>query len=317
MTVVRVLITAPYAMPVIDWYQATLESEGFEVVVTKVDERLSEEELLPLVKDIDGVICGDDHFSERVIEAAPRLRVISKWGTGVDSIDRDAARLRGVQVRNTPNAFSEPVADTTFAYILAFARQVPWMDRQIKAGQWEKPQLISLGECVLGVVGVGNCGRAVVSRAAGFGLKVLGNDVVEPPAEFLEQTGIELVSLDGLLRDADFVTLHVDLNTSSLHLIGQEQLARMKRTAYLINTSRGPIVDEQALIAALGQGTIAGAALDVFEDEPLPLGSPLREMDNVLLGPHNANSSPRAAKRVHESTVRNLIEALRTKPGAR
>lgn len=306
----RVLITAPYAMPVLDRYRAELEPHDIEVVAATVHERLSEEELLPLVADVDGVICGDDQFSERVLSAAPRLRVLSKWGTGIDSIDREAAARRGVRVCNTPNAFSEPVADTVYAYMLSFARRVPSSDREMKAGQWRKAQLVSLGECVLGIVGIGDCGKAVVRRAGGFGLTVLGTDVVEPPADFVTTTGIEMVSLDELLRRADFVTLHTDLNPTSRHLIGREQLRLMKPTAYLINTSRGPIVDQEALVQALQATVIAGAALDVFEDEPLPTGSPLLSMDNVLLSPHTANSSPAAAERVHEHTIANLLHAL-------
>lgn len=306
----RVLITAPYAMPVLDRYRAELEPHGIEVVVAAVRERLSEEELLPLVADVDGVICGDDQFTDRVLSAGPRLRVLSKWGTGIDSIDREAAARHGVRVCNTPNAFSEPVADTVYAYMLSFARRVAPSDQEMKAGQWRKAQLVSLGECVLGVVGIGDCGKAVVRRASGFGLTVLGTDLVEPPADFVQTTGIEMVPLDELLGRADFVTLHTDLNPTSRHLIGREQLRLMKTTAYLINTSRGPVVDQEALVRALHEAVIAGAALDVFEDEPLPTASPLLGMDNVLLSPHTANSSPAAAERVHQQTIANLLHAL-------
>ena len=304
------LITAPYAMPVLDRYRAELEPHDIEVVAATVHERLSEEELLPLVADVDGVICGDDQFSERVLSAAPRLRVLSKWGTGIDSIDREAAARRGIRVCNTPNAFSEPVADTVYALMLSFARRVASSDREMKAGRWRKAQLVSLGECVLGVVGIGDCGKAVVRRAGGFGLTVLGTDPVEPPADFVQTTGIEMVPLDELLSRADFVTLHTDLNPTSRHLIGPEQLRLMKPTAYLSNTSRGPVVDQEALVQALQAAVIAGAALDVFEDEPLPAGNPLLSMDNVLLSPHTANSSPAAAEHVHEQTIANLLRAL-------
>ena len=307
----RVLVSAPYMLPVLSEYHSIFEENDVEVIAASVRERLSEAELLPLVGDVDGAICGDDRFTERVLRAAPRLRVISKWGTGIDSIDLQAAGRLGIRVCNTPGAFTDPVADTVMGYILAFARQLHWMDQDIRAGRWQKPLCVSLQERVLGVVGVGNIGVAVARRAVAFGMHVLGNDIVEIPASFLADTGLKVVSLDQLLAETDFVSLNCDLNPTSYHLIGQRELALMKPTAYLINTSRGPVVDEQALVRALQERQIAGAALDVFEEEPLPPDSPLRALDNCLLAPHNANSSPQAWRRVHENTIHNLLEGLR------
>lgn len=307
----KVLVSAPYFIPVVEKYQKRLSEEGVELIPAEVNERLSEEELLAVIGDIDGIICGDDRITKRVLDAAPRLKVISKWGTGIDSIDSEAAKRRGISVYRTPNAFSEPVADTVLGYILTFARKLPWMDRDIRQGNWEKPPLVSLHECVLGVVGVGDCGKAVVRRALAFGMHILGNDIVKMPESFLSETGIEMVSFDELLAKADFVSLNPDLNPTSYHLISKKQLDMMKPGAYLINASRGPVVDEAALIEALHNKHIAGAGLDVFEEEPLPQDSPLREFDNCLLAPHNANSSPEAWQRVHENTVRNLLKGLR------
>lgn len=306
----RILVSAPYAMPVIDEYRRCLEAAGCEVMVAPVRERLEEDELLPLVADVDGLICGDDRVTERVLDAAKRLKVISKWGTGIDSIDQQAAARRGVAVRNSPNAFSEPVADTVLGYILLFARKLDQMSRDIRGGNWLKPQLVALNECTLGVIGVGNCGKAVVRRATAFGMRVLGHDIVEMPADFVRQAGIEMVSRERLLREADFVTLNTTLNPTSHHLMNREAFRLMKRGAYLINASRGPVVEEAALVEALEQAWIAGAALDVFEVEPLPVDSPLRGRPNCYFAPHNANSSSRAAQRVHENTIRNLIDEL-------
>ena len=307
----RVLVSAPYFIPVIEDFRERLKSQGVELIAAKVTERLSEGELLDVIGDIDGIICGDDRITRRVLDAAPRLKVISKWGTGIDSIDSEAAAQRGIPVFRTPNAFSEPVADTVLGYMLTFARKLPWMDQEIRQQRWQKPHLVSLGECVMGVVGVGDCGKAVVRRAKAFGMRILGNDIIEMPQDFISESGIEMVALEPLLAAADFVTLNPDLNSTSFHLIGKPQLDLMKPSAYLINASRGPVVDEPALIEALQKNRIAGAALDVFEEEPLPFDSPLRKIDNCLLAPHNANSSPAAWKRVHENTVRNLLEGLR------
>ncbi|MGB9899073.1 phosphoglycerate dehydrogenase, partial [Thermanaerothrix sp.] len=259
----------------------------------------------------DGALCGDDRFSARVLEAcSPRLKVISKWGTGIDSIDRAAATRLGIQVCNTPNAFTLPVADTVMGYILAFARQLPWMDRALKSGGWEKLLARSLSECTLGVIGVGNIGKAVLRRARAFGMKLLGNDIVPIAPDFIAEFGVEMTTLRDLLERSDFVSLNCDLNPTSYHLINAETLGWMKPTAVLINTARGPVVDEPALIEALRSGRIAGAALDVFEVEPLPLDSPLRRMENVLLAAHNANASPAAWERVHWNTLRNLFAGL-------
>jgi D-3-phosphoglycerate dehydrogenase len=276
----------------------------------QVKERLSEAELLEVIGDIDGIICGDDRITKRVLDAAPRLKVISKWGTGIDSIDSKEAKRRGIPVYRTPNAFSEPVADTVLGYILAFARKLPLMDKEIRNGRWKKPPLVSLSECTLGVIGIGDCGKAVVRRAVAFGMHILGNDIVKMPKNFISETPIKMVALDELLASADFISLNPDLNPTSYHLIGKQQLEMMKPGAYLINASRGPVVDEPALIKPMQEGQIAGAALDVFEEEPLPAQSPLRTLGNCLLAPHNANSSPHAWQRVHENTVRNMLKGL-------
>jgi D-3-phosphoglycerate dehydrogenase len=299
-------------LPVIDRFREQLKSEDVDLIPAKVNERLSEAELLDVIADFDGIICGDDRITAKVLAAAPRLKVISKWGTGIDSIDAQAAAERGIHVCRTPNAFSEPVADSVLAYMLYFARQPHSMNQEIRGGKWEKPILTALNECVLGVVGVGDCGKAVVRRAIAFGMRVLGNDIAEIPADFIDQTGVEMVPLETLLREADFVSMNTDLNPTSFHLISDPQLGLMKSSAYLINASRGPVVDEPALARALQKDLIAGAALDVFADEPLPSDSPLRKLDNCLFAPHNANSSPGAWERVHESTIKNLLEGLRS-----
>jgi len=308
---VQVLISAPYLIPVFSRFEPEFAAARVRPVIAEVRERLSEPELGEFAGTIDGAVCGDDRFSAAVLEAcAPRLKVISKWGSGVDSIDREAAARLGVRVFNTPGAFTEAVADTVLGYALAFARQLPWLDRQMKSGRWAKLPGRALHECTLGVVGVGRIGRAVLRRARAFGMNLLGHDIVQVDRAFLDEVGAEMIPLEELLERADFVSLNCDLNPSSLGLIDGGAMARTKRGAVLINTARGPIVDEKALVQALRDGRLAGAALDVFEDEPLPLDSPLRQMDNVLLAPHNANSSPSAWERVHRATLANLFLGL-------
>ncbi len=316
----NILLSAPYMIPFADRFVPMLEAEGCNVIVPTVNERLEEHELLGLIGEIDGTICGDDRYTRRVLESAPRLKIISKWGTGIDSIDRVACDELGIRIGNTPNAFTIPVADSVFAYMLAFARQTPWMDQHMKAGRWEKIPGQTLSECTIGIVGVGNIGKEVARRAVAFGMTVLGTDIKPIDNHFLAATTMQVVSLDELLKRSDFVTLHTDLNPTSHHLMNAASLARMKSDAVLINTSRGPVVDEKALVAALKKGKIGGAGLDVFEVEPLPQDSPLKQMSNVLIAPHNSNSSPAAWERVHQNSIRNLLSGLqevsRTKKAA-
>jgi phosphoglycerate dehydrogenase-like enzyme len=194
--------------------------------------------------------------------------------------------------------------------MLAFSRRQPWMDSAIKRGEWEKIPGKSLSESTLGIIGVGNIGKAVTRRARAFGMRVFGTDILEIDHVFANETGIEMVDLDFLLSNADFISINCNLNPTSEHLINAETIAKMKETAVLINTARGPIVHEKALTDALQAQRLAGAALDVFEIEPLPEDSPLKKMDNVLLAPHNSNSSPEAWERVHWNTIKNLLDGL-------
>jgi D-3-phosphoglycerate dehydrogenase / 2-oxoglutarate reductase len=306
-----VLFTAPYMIPFLDRFRPVLEAYGMELIVPDVEERLEEDDILTYAGQFDGAICGDDRYSAAVLEAcAPRLKVISKWGTGIDSIDQESCTQLGIKIGRTPNAFSLPVADTVLGYMLAFVRRQPWMDRAMRTGQWEKIPGRALHECTLGVVGVGNIGKAVIRRAAAFGMELLGTDIREIEPDFVREQRLEMTTQDELLQRADFVSLNCDLNPTSQHLINSGTLQQMNPGGVLINTARGPIVDEPALVEALQTGAIAGAALDVFEEEPLPKSSPLISMDNVMIAPHNANSSPMAWERVHWNTMRNLLAGL-------
>lgn len=300
----KILVTAPYLQPIIENYRTILDSHQIETIVPPLKEKLSESELLQYVGDIDGIIAGNDEITEKVLSSAPKLKVVSKWGTGIDAIDKEAAARLGIAVRNTPNAFTEPVADTVMSLILCFARGTLGLNEKMRQGIWEKKICPALNECTLGIIGMGNIGQAVAKRAEAFGMRVLGNDIKEKPFDFM-------VPLEQLLKESDFVSLNCDLNPTSRHLINRNSLLLMKPTAYLINTSRGPVVDEKALIEALENKTIAGAGLDVFEDEPLAGDSPLKRMPNVILSPHNANAGKAAWQKVHENTIKNIIEELR------
>lgn len=298
-------------IPFIDRFRPILEGYGIELIVPEVHERLEEEEILKYAGQFDGAICGDDRYTPRVLEAcAPRLKIISKWGTGIDSIHTEACARLGIKIGRTPNAFTMPVSDTVMGYILAFSRRQPWMDKAIKAGEWEKIPGKALHEQTLGIIGMGAIGKTVARRARAFGMKLLGNDIVDIDHVFIAETGIQMTSLEYLISNADFISVNCDLNPTSYHLINANSLQHAKPTAIIINTARGPIVHEADLISALQNNKIGGAALDVFEVEPLPLNSPLIMMDNVMLAPHNSNSSPAAWERVHWNTIKNLLDGL-------
>jgi len=306
-----ILFSAPYMLLSIDRFRPVLEHYGLELITPEVHERLEEADLLKYAGQFDGAISGDDRYSAHVLEAcSPRLKVISKWGTGVDSIDAAACTRLGIKLCRTTNAFTLPVADSVMGYLLVFARRQPWMDKAMKSGVWDKIPSRALHECTLGIIGVGTIGKTLTRRARAFGMKVLGNDIVEIDHVFIAETGIQMTTLETLLSASDFVSVNCDLNPTSYHLINNRTLTMMRKDAILINCARGPIVDEPALEGALQAGGIGGAALDVFEVEPLPADSPLKQMDNVLLAPHNSNSSPAAWERVHWNTIKNLIEGL-------
>lgn len=304
-------MTAPYMIPFLDRFKPVFAKYGVDLIVPEVEERMEEADLLKYAGQFDGAVCGDDRYTARVLEAcSPRLKVISKWGTGVDSIDAESCSRLNIILSRTPNAFTTPVADTVLGYMLAFARRGPWMDREMKSGKWEKIPGKTLSECTLGIIGIGNIGKAVTRRAKAFGMKVLGTDIVDIDHVFVSESGIEMTNLEYLLSNSDFVSVNCDLNPTSHHLINANTLSKMKPSAVLINTARGPIVEETALVAALSSGQVGGAALDVFEFEPLPKDSPLLKMDNVMLAPHNSNSSPTAWERIHWNTIKNLLEGL-------
>ena len=306
----RVLISCAQLQSSIHQYRAMLEQQGIELELPEVVQQLSEFQLLQMIDRFDGVIAGDDHFTARVLEKGKRLRVISRWGVGVDAVDLDAAQRLGIRVSNTPNVFADEVADVAMGYIILLARGLHLLDQSVRGGGWKKVQGVSLRDKTLGVIGVGSIGRALVRRATVTGMTVLGYDVGPVPASVVEETGLSLVGFDELLANSDFISLNCNLTTSNHHLLGQHEFALMHEGVYIINTSRGPLIDEAALVQALDTGKVAGAALEVFETEPLPMDSPLRRFDNCIFGTHNGSNTIEAVTRVNELAIRNLLEGL-------
>jgi len=306
----KVLVSAPYMQKDIDKFLDFFDKHNIDITLPELRERLSESELLEIIADFDGAICGDDMFTRRVLLASKKLKVLSKWGTGINTIDVKAAEELGIKVCNTLNAFSHPVADTTLAYILAFARNVISSDVQMKQGIWEKITGFALSEKTLGIIGLGNVGTQVAKRARAFNMNIIANDIKDIHPIILEQYDVSMVSKDEVYQNADFISLHCDLNDTSYHMLNADAFNKMKKKPYIINTARGGIIVHNDLLKALEEEIISGAGLDVFEEEPLPLDDKLLQKSNVILAPHNSNNSPKYWAIVHENTLMNLIKHL-------
>lgn len=306
----QVLVSCPLIQDTISDYDDVFESYGIEYDVPDVDQQLSESELLECIEKYDGVIAGDDHFTEAVFDTAERLSVISKWGIGVDNIDFKAAAEADVAVTNTPGAFDDEVADIVLGYTIMLTRDLHLVDREIRDGNWFSPRGVSLPGKTFGVVGLGSIGSAVIRRAHAHGMDVIGNDVHSPSDDLVSDTGIERVTKEELFERADVVSLNCALNSETRQMVGNQELNAIGQDGYLVNTARGELVDESALVEALQNNDIAGAALDVFESEPLSEESPLTDLDNVILGSHNAQNTHEAVVEVNDRAVANLVEEL-------
>jgi D-3-phosphoglycerate dehydrogenase len=307
----RVLVTCRHLQETIDDYRPLFAEHQIHVEMPPVLQQLSEEELLAIIDNFDGMIAGDDHLTARVLKkAADNLKIIVKWGVGVDAIDLEAARALGILVRNTPGVFPDEVADVTIGYLIMLARQLHKIDQGVRSGEWPKIRGRSLAEKRLGVIGVGSIGQAVVRRGLTMGLQVCAHDIKPVPEGLLREPRFESRDLDSLLEESDFITLCCNLTPENWHMLSVAQFSRMRDGVYVINTARGPLIDEDALIKALRSGKIAGAALDVFEAEPLPVESQLREFDSCIFGTHNSSNTWEAVKRVNERAIELLFEGL-------
>jgi D-3-phosphoglycerate dehydrogenase len=303
----RVLVSCQHVWAAADEVIPRLEAAGLEVDMPRFDgQQLGETDLLPIIDRYAGILAGDDLLSRRVLEAGSRLRVISKWGVGVDAIDLKAAEELGIEVLNTPGVFGEELADYAMGYLHLLARRQHEVNQRVKAGTWHKVSGTSLAGKTLGIVGLGSSGQALARRASASSMRVLGFDVVP----ILDDSNYQRVELHDLLGTSDVVSLHLPLTRETNHLINEPALGLMKPGAWLINISRGALVDEHALIAALNAGRIGAAALDVFEEEPVSADNPLLAMENVIVGSHNGSNTTEAVARTTEMAVANLIKGL-------
>jgi len=302
----RVLVAAPLHEKAIE----VLKNAGFEVVY---EEYPDEERLLELAKDVDAIIVrSKPKVTRKVIENAPNLKVIGRAGVGLDNIDLDAAKERSIEVVNSPGASSRSVAELAMALMFNVTRKIAFADRKMREGVWAKKQCMGfeLEGKTLGIVGFGRIGYNIAKIAKAMGMNLLLYDPY-PNFERAKEVGGKFVELEELLKESDVVTLHVPLLDSTYHLINEERLKLMKPTAILINAARGPIIDTNALVKALREGWIAGAGLDVFEEEPLPAGHELTKLDNVVLTPHIGASTVEAQMRAGVEVAEKVVKILK------
>jgi D-3-phosphoglycerate dehydrogenase len=285
-----------------------LTARGYEIQRNNTDRPYKKEEMLNLIKDIDGIIIGIDELSAEIIERADKLKVISKYGTGLDNIDIHMATNKNIIVTNTPQANVDAVADLAFGLILGLARRIPEADQKTKSGKWEKIIGKSVWEKTLGIIGIGKIGKQVVKRARGFQMNILVFDLIKDK-KFASRYGIKYVNLEKLLQKSDYITIHLPLNDVTRGMISYKELGKIKKEAFLINTSRGGIVNEQALYKALRNNQLKGAALDVYSNEP-PVESPLKELDNVIMTPHIGAYTEEAIENMGMQAAQNLIDVL-------
>ncbi|MFP3088886.1 phosphoglycerate dehydrogenase [Treponema sp. TIM-1] len=269
---------------------------------------LTEDELIPLLEGCEGYIAGLDFITKKVIEQSPSLRVISRYGAGVDRLDLEAARAKGILVCNTPGVNAQAVADLTIALILSVARRIPFLDRNTRQGRWPRSTGVELYGKTMGILGLGAIGKAVAKRAAGFAMHIMAYDPYMDEA-YAKAQGIVAADFDTLVTRVDFLCLHLPLTAETRHIISGEVMKRMKPGVIMVNTARGGLIDEQAAYELLQSGHLGGLGIDVYEEEP-PKESPLFTLDNVVLTPHTASHTREATAAMASLSVQNLIDVL-------
>lgn len=293
------------------------ESEAMEKLRTFSDDLvfnstgrpLTEDELIPLLKDCDAYLAGLDYITKRVLNECPHLKMISRYGVGYDRIDIPAATEKGVIVTNTPGANSEAVGELTFALLLAVIRKIPYLDKKTREGQWVRSTGIELKGRTIGILGLGAVGKVVARCARGFDMKVIAYDPYINK-KYCEEHDITCVTLDMVIHKSDVISLHLPLDDETRYLIDDKAISKMKDGVIIINASRGGIVDEKAVCAALKSGKVGGMGLDAFEIEPPPVDSPLFDFDNVVTTPHTGAHTMEASSNMTNMAVDSLISVM-------
>jgi D-3-phosphoglycerate dehydrogenase len=307
----KILVTCPPMLGMINEFIPYAAQQGFELVPAKVTQTLTQDELVSLLPQFDGWIIGDDPATRRVFEAgqAGRLKAAVKWGIGVDNVDFAACKDLGIPIINTPQMFGGEVADVALGYVIGLARQLFSIDRGVREGGWPKPPGISLAGKTVGLIGLGDIGRALAKRLLACEMNVVAYD--PGVAGDLGISGVQRAAWPERVEEADFLAFTCSLNAHNRHMLDANVLARCKPGVHVVNVARGPLINEPALIAALQAGHVRAAALDVFEDEPLPAASPLRDMPQCIFGSHNGSNTQDAVRRASHEAMTRLFGFLR------
>lgn len=297
----------------IDDLRYLFEQKKVDIFCPAMAQTLSEEELVRLVPQFNGWIIGDDPATRRVFEAGKKgvLKAAVKWGVGVDNVDFSAANDLAIPITNTPNMFGREVGDMAMSYIIALARETFLIDREVRRGKWPKPNGVSLADKTLGLVGFGDIGKATARRVLAADMKVIAYDPVARPSS--EAGDVEFAIWPERVEECDFIVLTCSLNKSNRHMLNAGVFTRAKKGVRIVNVARGGLILECDLIDALRNGTVHSAALDVFETEPLPMSSPLRQFERCILGSHNGSNTADAVMRTSERAVGLLFEFLEVK----
>ena len=308
----RVLVTSIPMLSTIETCRKRFAAEDLDVVAPQITQQYTEAELCAIIADFDGVIAGDDPFTAKVLEIGRkgRLRALVRLGIGIDAVDVEAVKRLRIAFSNTPGVFSDEVADLALGYLLLLARGLHKVDAAARVGQWLKFQGTTLRGKVAGIIGVGNSGKAIARRVRSFGMQILGYHTHPLEPDFCQETGLQQVELEDLLRTADGIFLSCSANPANYHLLNAQTFSLMKDGVWIINMARGTLIDEDALIKALESGKIAGAALDVFESEPLPREHPLCDYNQVVLGAHNGSNTREGILRANQVAIDLLVQFL-------
>lgn len=308
----RIAVTCKHLQRDLDQgYRERIERAGFAIVVPEIEgQELAGEALVSAMSTVGGVIAGDDKFTAEVLGRLPDLRAIAKWGIGLDGIDQQAAETLGISVTNTPGMFNDEVAEMALGYTISLIRGIVSTDRAVRRGEWRNPVGRSLTQKRVTLLGLGNIGLSFAQKAQALGMDVRAVDPGERARADAASIGVILGELTDLLPETDVLVVTCPLNSGTHGLINSATLAQMPVGAWLVNVGRGPVAVDADIASALRSGHLGGAALDVFEVEPLPEDSELRSFDNVILGTHNSSNTLEACHRTHDASISNLLAQL-------
>jgi len=306
----KVAVTCGHLQRDIELFRAELESHGLQVVLPQIPgQELAAQELVEAMQGAQGVIAGDDQFSADVLAKLPDMKVISKWGIGLDGIDQPAAAAHGIRVTNTPGMFGDEVAEQALGYLIGLVRGLFEVDREVRSGGWPKPVGRSLGSLHACVLGLGNIGQGLVEKLLALGLAVSGVDPAASAPDWCKERGVRHGDLAELVTHVDVLAITCPLNEHTRGLVDAKIIGSMRPGSWLINVGRGPVVRLDAVADAIESGHLAGAALDVYEEEPLGQHR-IKDFPNVILGSHNASNTHEACQRTHSASIANLLEGL-------